>query len=132
MGTIMKTILSLILALFLFVGCKTCEPTVIERWRDRETVRIEKDSVYFERTDTIREYQRGDTIFKDVARWRVQYRERLTVDTLKVDSIVTRLIEIPVEKRVEVIKRDAFWWSGVVVWVVLLAWFIFKNWSKWK
>lgn len=107
----MKLILSLILATFLFTGCKTCEPVVIDRWIDRETVRVQKDSVYINSTDTVKEYQKGDTIFKDVTRWRVRYREKIKTDTLRVDSIVTKVVEKPVE--VIRLQKDWIWWLGI-------------------
>jgi hypothetical protein len=113
----MKTILSLIAALFLLAGCKTCEPVVIDRWYDREVVRVQKDSVYFNSTDTIKEYQQGDTVFKYVTRWRVQYRERLTVDTLMVDSLIVKVVEKPVE--VIRLRKDWIWWSGLIALMTL-------------
>lgn len=71
--------------LAVLTGCKThtvyvpTERTKIE-YRDRHTL----DSVFYR--DTVNIFSRGDTIFKDVIRWRERFRVD-TVSVVKIDSI---------------------------------------------
>jgi hypothetical protein len=126
-------ILSLILALFLFVGCKPIIQTVyVDRFNDRVVERI--DSVTVTNTDTVRLFQRGDSVFSEVIKWRVKNKVEIKRDTVTKIITTTKTITKTKVKIKEVKVHDAFWWSGVVGWVALFGWFIFtvKKWLKWK
>lgn len=91
-----KVIILLLLAL---VGCKSTEPTVIERIKTdtlRQTI-IQRDSIHVHDSTVIQ--QRGDTVYCD--RWHTAWRDRLKIDTLyksRTDTI-TKEVKIEVEKR---------------------------------
>lgn len=92
------------LALFFLTGCKTKHTftnTHSIEYRDR----FVRDSIY--NRDTLRVYQKGDTIFNEVIKW----RERFLTDTVTV--IKTDSIDVVVEKIVEVNKLT--WWQNLQI-----------------
>ena len=104
----MKTILSLFLALLLLSGCKTKE--VIRYVPITNTV-TKIDSFTILKTDSFREFTKGDTIYKE--RWRTLYKSRVQI---KHDTL-TKVIEVAkpysVEKEVIKYKRDWIWYMGL-------------------
>jgi hypothetical protein len=86
-------ILSLILGLFLFVGCKPTEKIVyVDRVNDRVVNRI--DSVVVTNTDTVRLFERGDSVFSEVIKWRVKNKVEIKRDTVRIKEIVTITKEV--------------------------------------
>ena len=121
----MKTILSVILVLFLLIGCKTKE---VIRYVDKPypvtntVVRI--DSFTILKTDSFREYTKGDTLYRD--NWKTLYKDRVRIqrDTLKIPFEVR--VPFEVEKEVIKYKRDTVWWIGLSFIVGLLLFVLYK------
>lgn len=90
-----------------------------------DTVKIvERDSVYFSIQDTFRIYIKGDTIFNDVVRWRIDYKEIFRSDTvISYDSIY---LDKVVTVREMSKFQSAFFWIGLVLTILLIVWLIYK------
>lgn len=96
----------LVLIVLLCSGCTTTKYVPVETIKT-DTVyqsRIERDSVYLHDSVYVKEWQKGDTVFRDRDRWHTKYVEREVHDTLyqsRVDSIA---VPYPVEKELS-------WWA---------------------
>lgn len=111
---------SLILIFFIcLTSCKTLKPLQeVDKSNHADTVRIvERDSIYFSVLDTFRMYTKGDTVFNDVIRWRIEYKEVFRSDTVIVNDSVY-LDKVVTVREMSKLQR-AFFWLGVVA--VLLA-----------
>ena len=103
--TYLVAVLLLLIAL-ICGGCSTTKYVPVETIK-RDTVyqsKIERDSVYLHDSVYVKEWQKGDTIYRDRDRWYVKYVEKEIHDTLyqsKVDSIA---VPYPVEK-------ELTWWE---------------------
>lgn len=101
-GIIIWAILSLLLS-----GCTTTKYIPVETIKT-DTVyqaKIKRDSVYLHDSVYVKEWQKGDTIFRDRDRWHTKYVEKEVHDTLyqsRVDSIA---VPYPVEK-------ELTWWQA--------------------
>ena len=101
-GIIIVVILSLLLS-----GCTTTKYIPVETIKT-DTVyqaKIKRDSVYLHDSVYVKEWQKGDTIFRDRDRWHTKYVEKEIHDTLyqsRVDSIA---VPYPVEK-------ELTWWQA--------------------
>jgi hypothetical protein len=97
----------LVLIVLLCSGCTTTKYVPVETIKT-DTVyqsRIERDSVYLHDSVYVKEWQKGDTVFRDRDRWHTKYVEREVHDTLyqsRVDSIA---VPYPVEK-------ELTWWQA--------------------
>ena len=105
-------------------SCKTIQPTerVIIR---TDTVRQhQRDSIFIHFTDTVREQQRGDTIFIENIKWRTAYKEFLRTDTIiRVDSVATTNTVIVAKMNG---AQRTFFWIGIVFSVLLVLWLAWK------
>ena len=96
----------LVLIALICGGCSTTKYVPVETIK-RDTVyqsKIERDSVYLHDSVYVKEWQKGDTIYRDRDRWHTKYVEKEVHDTLyqsKVDSIA---VPYPVEK-------ELTWWE---------------------
>jgi hypothetical protein len=96
----------LVLIALICGGCSTTKYVPVETIK-RDTVyqsKIEHDSVYLHDSVYVKEWQNGDTIYRDRDRWHTKYVEKEVHDTLyrsKVDSIA---VPYPVEK-------ELTWWE---------------------
>ena len=96
----------LVLIALICGGCSTTKYVPVETIK-RDTVyqsKIEHDSVYLHDSVYVKEWQKGDTIFRDRDRWHTKYVEKEVHDTLyqsKTDSIA---VPYPVEK-------ELTWWE---------------------
>ena len=103
--TYLVAVLLLLIAL-ICGGCSTTKYVPVETIK-RDTVyqsKIERDSVYLHDSVYIKEWQKGDTIYRDRDRWHTKYVEKEVHDTLyqsKTDSIA---VPYPVEK-------ELTWWE---------------------
>lgn len=101
-----KVILIAILGVLLFAGCKTIERVeYVDRWHENKVIERVNDSIFIQQTDTLREYQVGDTIFIEKIKNVVKYKDKIV---LKSDTIVKVETQIEVEKVVEV-QKVSFW-----------------------
>ena len=75
--------LALIASALLLAGCSPKVVTV-DRWHERQTVRTERDSIFY--SDTVRIQGRGDTVFVEVTKWRTRTLTRS--DTLRLTDTV--------------------------------------------
>lgn len=74
----------------------------VHYYHERESVRVERDSVYF--ADTVRIADRGDTVFVNVIKWRTRYRSA-TDTVVRVDTV-----SIPRELMVQPASERQPWW----------------------
>jgi hypothetical protein len=99
-------IVILLLLSLLFGGCTATKYVPVETVLTDTVykVRVERDSVFKHDSIYVKEWKKGDTIYRDRDRWHIQYVERVKTDTLyqsKVDSIA---VPYPVEK-------ELTWWQ---------------------
>ena len=92
---IVYTCLGLLVAVLLcalFSGCTTTKYVPVPEYHT-DTVRIvqhHRDSIYLSDSIYVSDFVRDDTVYKTIERWRTQYFERMSHDTLyqsKTDSI---------------------------------------------
>ena len=103
-----KLIYICILTLFTFVfsGCKTrtiVKPVEVEKIKIEYRDRVVLDSIY--NRDTTLIYLRGDTVFKDVIKWRTSFKT-VTDSIVKIDSIP---YAVEVVKEVNVLTKWQKW-----------------------
>lgn len=120
-----KLILSLVLALFMFSGCKTTQDV---QYIDRDVVRyvdrLVKDSVHIYNTDTVNIQQKGDTVYYTNIKWRIEYRDKIKRDTVSKIVEITKTVENPVE----VIKNKFGFldWIGLTALLSLFLFIVYK------
>ena len=118
---------SLILIFFICLSsCKTLKPLQeVDKSNHADTVRIvERDSIYFSVLDTFRMYTKGDTVFNDVIRWRIEYKEVFRSDTVIVNDSVY-LDKVVTVREMSKLQR-AFFWLGVVAVLLVVVYIGFR------
>ena len=105
-------IVGFLLAVILFSSCTTTEyVTVPEVHTDTLMVtQHSRDSIYVHDSIWVNQWQAGDTIYRERTKWRTQYIERLSHDTIyksKTDSVPQ---PYPVIKEV---PATLTWWQRV-------------------
>lgn len=117
----------LILIFFIFsTSCRTLKPLQeVDKSNHADTVKVvERDSVYFSVQDTFRIYIKGDTVYNDVVRWRIEYKEIFRSDTvISYDSIY---LDKVVTVREMSKFQSVFFLIGLVLTILLIVW------SGWK
>ena len=117
----------LILIFFIFsTSCKTLKPLQeVNKQSHADTVKVvQRDSVYFSVQDTFRIYIKGDTIFNDVVRWRIDYREIFRSDTvISYDSIY---LDKVVTVREMSKFQSVFFWIGLIVSIGVIFFILYK------
>ena len=103
-------IVGFVLAVLLFSSCTTTRTvTAIETRTDTLMVtQHSRDSIYVHDSVWVNQWQAGDTIYRESTKWRTQYIERLSHDTIyksKTDSVPQ---PYPVEVKV---PADLSWWQ---------------------
>ncbi len=83
------------------VGCRS-RYVPVHYYHERESVRVERDSVHF--ADTVRIAERGDTVLVEVVKWRTRYRSA-TDTVVRVDTV-----SIPRELVVQPASERQPWW----------------------
>lgn len=83
------------------VGCGS-RYVPVHYYHERESVRVERDSVY--NSDTVRIAERGDTVLVEVVKWRTRYRSA-TDTVVRVDTVA-----IPRELMVQPASERQPWW----------------------
>jgi hypothetical protein len=117
----MKLILTAILAIVLFVGCRTTTETVyVDRWRDRDVVRV--DSVTVTNTDSVYIVQKGDTVYNTTVR--IRYRDKIKIerDTVTKLDVITKTETVTETKY----RKGIFYYSGIVFFILLIVYLIVK------
>lgn len=74
----------------------------VHYYHERESVRVERDSVHF--ADTVRIAEHGDTVLVEVVKWRTRYRSA-TDTVVRVDTVA-----IPRELMVQPASERQPWW----------------------
>lgn len=83
------------------MGCRS-RYVPVHYYHERESVRVERDSVHF--ADTVRIAERGDTVLVEVVKWRTRYRSA-TDTVVRVDTVA-----IPRELMVQPASERQPWW----------------------
>ena len=101
-------------------SCRTTSPVGAEairiEYRDRH--HIERDTIAT--TDTVRIEAKGDTIYKEVIKWRTHTRTIATTDTLRLrDTIRIVTTAHPPATTTEASRR---WYTPLLTPIVYLAW----------
>ena len=91
-------------------ACHTTKyvPVIETRTDTLIVTKHQRDSIYLKDSTNVHEWQKGDTVYIEVLKWRTEYRERKVHDTIyhsKVDSIPKLY---PVEVKV---PRELTWWQ---------------------
>ena len=89
------------LCMVVCVGCGS-RYVPVHYYHERESVRVERDSVHF--ADTVRIADRGDTVLVEVVKWRTRYRSA-TDTVVRVDTVA-----IPRELMVQPASERQPWW----------------------
>lgn len=121
----MKAILTAILAIIFFTGCRTTTETVyVDRFKDRYIERI--DSVYIYNTDSVRIEIKGDTVYNTTTR--TKYRDRIRIQKDTVNQIVRETKTITVEKtKIKKVYWPSYLIIGLFFAVVLLCYYLKKK-----
>lgn len=79
-----------------FVGCKTCKPIV--EIRDSVRVEYKHDSVYVYKHDSIfrDRWRSGDTVYVNVERWAVRYKDKIVEVHDTIATVQTEIQELKV------------------------------------
>ena len=133
MRVITYCIVGIVLAFLvsLLTGCTTVKYVEVEKVKT-DTVyqsKILKDSVWLHDSVFVKEYTKGDTVFRDRDRWHTKFVEKLITDTVyqhKTDSI-----PVPYEKIVYHPKKlnwmqTTLMWSGGIAIVALIIFILFR------
>ena len=116
-----KAILSLILALFLLVGCKPSERIIyVDKPYPVDVVRLVKDTIRIEGKDSIVYKQRNDTVF--VEKYSTKWREKITVKTDSIPYPVKEIYTEKVEVEKKVLVKDWVWYLGLIT---IISGFVF-------
>ena len=108
-------------------SCRTIVPQERIVYRSDTVRQVQRDSIFYHYTDTIREKQRGDTIYIEQIKWRTAYREFLRTDTvIRTDSVTTTNNVIVAQ--MNGFQRTFFWlgWAFVGLIVLWVAWKVLK------
>lgn len=117
----------LILIFFIFsTSCRTLKPLQeVDKQSHADTVKVvQRDSVYFSIQDTIRIFQKGDTVYNDVIRWRIEYKERIKSDTvISYDSIyLDKVVTVREMSKFQTV----FFWIGLIVAIGGIFYILYK------
>lgn len=108
-------------------SCRTIAPQEKIIYHTDTLRQVQRDSIFYHFTDTIREKAKGDTIFIENIKWRTAYREFLRCDTIiRTDSVSTTNNVIVAQ--MNGFQRTFFWlgWAFVALVVLWVAWKILK------
>jgi len=103
-------IVGFLLAVWLLGSCTTTKYVTVPEVHT-DTLRVtqhSRDSIYVHDSVWVNQWQAGDTIYRERTKWRTQYVERLSHDTIyksKTDSVPQ---PYPVEVKV---PADLTWWQ---------------------
>ena len=96
------------------LGCRS-RYVPVHYYHERESVRVERDSVHF--ADTVRIAERGDTVLVEVVKWRTRYKSA-TDTAVRVDTVaIPRELVAPAPAKSWTDK----WWAGFVFVALSLA-----------
>ena len=106
----MKRLLCIVAVGMVLTACHTTKyvPIIETRTDTLIVTKHQRDSIYLKDSTNVHEWQKGDTMYIEVLKWRTEYRERKVHDTIyqsKVDSIPK---PYPVEVKV---PRELTWWQ---------------------
>ena len=91
----------MVVCMVVCVGCGS-RYVPVHYYHERESVRVERDSVHF--ADTVRIAERGDTVFVEVVKWRTRYKT--ATDTLiRVDTV-----QLPPQLLAQQAPQRQPWW----------------------
>ena len=108
-------------------SCRTIVPQEKIVYHTDTLRQVQRDSIFYHYTDTIREKAHGDTIYIENIKWRTAYREFLRCDTIiRTDSVSTTNNVIVAQ--MNGFQRTFFWlgWAFIVLVVLWVAWKILK------
>lgn len=116
-----------ILIFFIFsTSCRTLKPLQeVDKQSHADTVKVvQRDSVYFSIQDTIRIFEKGDTIYNEVIRWRIEYKESIKSDTvISYDSIyLDKVVTVREMSKFQTV----FFWIGLIVAIGVIFYILYK------
>jgi hypothetical protein len=98
----------------------------VDRWNDRVVERI--DSVTVTNTDTVRLFQRGDSVFSEVIKWRV--RDKVVIrDTVTKIVTITKTVT-PKEEKKGLSTFNKIGLTAIILLIVLLFFRIKRIFAK--
>ena len=116
---------AVILILFLFFFLLGCSPKIvhdIEKVYVHDTTRVyHRDSIYFEKADTLKQFVKGDTIYYDRIKWRYEFKIKEVHDTITNVQYEIKEQEIPVKYTPKFYKVCTWlWWILIVICCLIL------------
>lgn len=120
----MGVVVMLLCILLTMCSCKTHERLIVRTdtcYRDRYL----RDSISIHDSIYLHEYSKGETIYIERERWRTQYRDRITHDSIYIatrDTIRTT-ISVP---------RQLTWWQQTQIRLGWLFLIICALWGAWR
>ena len=113
----------------LFGSCTTTEYVTVEKIKHDTTYvsKVQRDSIWLHDSIYMKEWMKGDTVYRDVDRWHTKYIEKQVHDTVykaRVDSVpkpypVIKEVEKPLSRRDHMIMC-----IGVFAIIGALCWFV--------
>ncbi len=102
-------------------SCRTIVPQERIVYRSDTVRQVQRDSIFYHYTDTVRERQRGDTIFVEQIKWRTAYREFLRTDSVTTTNNV-------IVAQMNGFQRTFFWlgWAFVALVILWVGWKVLK------
>ena len=112
-------------------SCTTTEYVTVEKVKHDTTYisKLQRDSIWLHDSIYVKEWMKGDTVYRDVDRWHTVYRETKSRDTVyqaRIDSVpvpypVIKEVEKPLSK-----SQRGLMWMGVLSVLALIVFFVYK------
>ena len=115
-------------------GCKHTEYVTVPEYHTDTLIitKHQRDSIFVKDSTNVNQYQRGDTVYIKITRWRTEFQDRAVHDTTYIATHDTIPEPYPVEVKVQ---RELSWWQktlqriGGIALGLLLLWL---GWQIWK
>ena len=122
-------VIIILLACLSFCGCTKTEYVTVEKIRTDTTyiTKHQRDSIWLHDSVYVKEWMKGDTVYRDRDRWHTVYREtksrdtiyRATHDTIPQPYPVIKEVEKPLSRR-----QKAVFTIGVMTIIGVLCWIV--------
>ena len=97
-------------AVLLTASCRTTKYVTVPEYHTDTLIvtKHQRDSIYLKDSTNVHEWQKGDTMYIEVLKWRTEYRERKVHDTTYISKVDSIPKPYPVEVKV---PRELTWWQ---------------------
>lgn len=94
-------VLSMVITILINPSCKSTSATPVVQSSDTASFiqrSAQIDTVVVHDSVFVREYLKGDTVFRDRVQWRDRWRTRIVYDTIRDTQTIEKVIDHPPEK----------------------------------